>query len=179
MEKELKRLFAQIDNAFKSVAMEYPKEFRCRKGCSDCCNAAFDISLAEAHLIRKKFRILGRKTRRQILKRAKTAQKAWQKAQEQNLDISTLRIPCPLLSRDEECLLYEIRPVNCRTYGVPTEINGKGHVCSLSAFEPGVKYPTIRLHIIQKELLRISQDIDPKLAEKRWPISSILLEEIQ
>ncbi len=180
MEKELKALLIQIDNVMKDVAARFPKEVRCRKGCSDCCNAAFDISLAEAHLLRKNFLILGRKTRKQILKRAQKAQKIWDETVAKEPEkISMHRIPCPLLNKDEECLLYEVRPVNCRTYGVPTEINGTGHVCSLSGFLPGKSYPTIRLNVIQNELLRISQEVDPKLAGKRWPISAILLGEIK
>ncbi len=179
MEKELKQLFTQIDNAVTTVAQRYPKEFKCKKGCSDCCNAAFDVSLAEAVLIKKYFSILGRKTRRQIIKKAEEAQRAWDKNLAKPIqDISKLRIPCPLLSRDEECLLYEVRPVNCRTYGVPTEINGHGHVCALSGFIAGQSYPTIRLNIIQQELLKISKQIDPKKAGKRWPISAILLGKI-
>ncbi len=180
MEKELKQLFNQIDNAVATVAQKHPREFRCKKGCSDCCNAVFDISLAEAMLIKKYFSMLGRKTRRQVLKKAKEAQKTW----DENFvaktidDISKLRIPCPLLSRDEECLLYEVRPVNCRTYGVPTEINGHGHVCSLSGFKAGQSYPTIRLNIIQEELLKISGQVDPQKANQRWPISAVLLDKV-
>ncbi len=176
MEEEMKLLFTQIDNAVKSVAKQFPKEFKCRKGCSDCCNAAFDISLAEAYLLKRKFSILGRKTRKEILKKAKKAQKIWEANASSDMDaISKLRIPCPLLNSDEECFLYEVRPVNCRTYGVPTEINGSGHVCALSGFQAGRSYPTIRLNIIQQELLRISKAINPKLATKRWPISAVLL----
>ncbi len=180
MEKDIKSLFKQIDNAVKTVAKKYPKEFKCKKGCSDCCNAAFDVSLAEAILLKKHFSRLGRKTRRNVLRKAEEAQKIW----ENNMvtggieNISKIRIPCPLLSKDEECLLYEVRPVNCRTYGVPTEINGRGHVCAISGFVAGKSYPTIRLNIIQQELLRISRDINPAIAEKRWPISAILLGKI-
>ncbi len=180
MEKELRLLFGQIDNAVKTVSIKYQKEIRCKKGCSDCCNAAFDISLAEARLLRKNFLILGRKTRKQIIKKARTAQNLWDETvAREPQNIHKLRIPCPLLNNDEECLLYEVRPVNCRTYGIPTEINGSGHVCALSGFLPGKSYPTIRLNVIQNELLRISKEVDPKLAGKRWPISAILLEEIK
>ncbi len=180
MEKQLRQLFKQIDNAVNTVSSQFPNAFKCRKGCSDCCNAAFDISFAEARLIKKSFLILGRKTRKQILKRAKAAQRLWEETVEKAPDsISTVRIPCPLLSKDEECLLYEVRPVNCRTYGVPTEINGKGHVCSFSGFLPGKSYPTIRLNVIQEQLLKIGMEVEPRLAQKRWPISAILLGDIK
>ena len=165
----------QVDGAVSAVATQYPKEFRCRKGCSDCCHAAFDISLAEGVLILKHFHRLGRKTRREILKQAKRAEKKWQTALSQKKELALVRIACPLLSPDDQCLLYDVRPVNCRTYGAPTEINGKGHVCSHSGFAAGKTYPTVRLHLIQSRLLELSKEINPLIANQRWPIASILL----
>ena len=168
-------LMEQIDNAVSAVARQFPDEFRCRKGCSDCCHAAFDISLAESVLIMEHFHLLGRKTRRDILKRAEQAEKRWQQALNAGEDLSLIRIPCPLLSPDDQCLLYDVRPVNCRTYGAPTEIEGKGHVCALSGFASGRTYPTVRLHIIQKNLLELSMEINPQIAVNRWPVASVLL----
>ena len=109
------------------------------------------------------------------MKKAKQAEKRWKKALKAREDLSLIRITCPLLSPDDQCLLYDVRPVNCRTYGAPTEINGKGHVCSLSGFAPGRTYPTIRLHLIQDSLLKLSVDINAQIAINRWPIASILL----
>ena len=178
MEKVLLNLLSQVDSAVLQIALKYPDEFRCRKGCSDCCHAAFDISLAEAVLIRRHFLQLGRKTRRKALKTAQKALRAWNEALRAGQDISKLRITCPLLNMDEECLLYEVRPVNCRTYGVPTEIDGKGHVCTFSGFKPGIRYPTVRLHVIQEQLLKISMEIAPELANRRWPIAQVILSDM-
>lgn len=168
-------LMEQIDSAVSAVARQFPDEFKCTKGCSDCCHAAFDISLAESVLIMEHFHLLGRKTRRDILKRAEHAKKRWQQALNAREDLSLIRIPCPLLSPDDQCLLYDVRPVNCRTYGAPTEIEGKGHVCALSGFASGRTYPTIRLHIIQNSLLELSLKINAQIAMNRWPIASVLL----
>ncbi len=168
-------LLKQVDGAVAAVAAQFPREFKCKKGCSDCCHAAFDISLAEGMLLQEHFKLLGRKTRRDILKRARRAEKRWNSAIKEGEDLSRLRIACPLLSPDDQCLLYEVRPVNCRTYGAPTEIDGKGHVCSISGFKPGKTYPTVRLHLIQERLLEISKGIDPQAAHRRWPVASVLL----
>ncbi len=178
MEKQLLQLYKQIDQTFKQVANNFPKEFKCKKGCCECCYAAFDISLIEAAAIKKAFSTLGKKTKKYCLNRAKEAKRLWQeKIIEEKLDISKVKIPCPLLSRDNECLLYKLRPVNCRTYGIPTEIYGKGHACSLSGFEPGRSYPTIRLHIIQHELLKLSMKISKVHYTKRITIADTLLED--
>jgi len=165
----------QIDNAVSAVEAQFPNEFRCKKGCSDCCHAAFDISLAESVLIMEHFQLLGRKTRRDILKKAKHAKRRWEDAINARKDLSVTRIACPLLSPDDQCLLYDVRPVNCRTYGAPTEIEGKGHVCSLSGFAHGRTYPTIRLHLIQESLLKLSLKINAQIAMNRWPIANVLL----
>jgi Fe-S-cluster containining protein len=171
-------LLEQIDSAVSAVAARFPDEFRCRKGCSDCCHAAFDISLAEAVLIMEHFNLLGRKTRRDILKRAKHAKRRWEDALNARENLSLIRIACPLLSPDDQCLLYDVRPVNCRTYGAPTEIEGKGHVCSLSGFASGRTYPTVRLHLIQNSLLELSLKINAQIAMNRWPIANVLLRAI-
>jgi len=173
--KQLLELMKQVDSAVSAVAAKFSEEFKCHKGCSDCCYAAFDVSLAEGVLILEHFNRLGRKTRKQVIKKARQAQKQWEKAISQGADLALTRIPCPLLNLDDQCLMYEVRPVNCRTYGAPTEINGKGHVCALSGISAGKTYPTVRLHMIQARLLDISMQINPNIAERRWPISDILL----
>ena len=179
MEKQLLQLYKQIDQSFKKVASSFPEEFKCKKGCCDCCYAAFDISLVEAVVIKNAFKNLGKKTKKYCLNRAKEAKNIWQeKILKKGQDISKVKIPCPLLSRDNECLLYKLRPVNCRTYGVPTEIYGKGHACSLSGFKPGKSYPTIRLNIIQHELLKLSKEISKTNNQKRMTIADALLTDI-
>jgi len=65
--------------------------------------------------------------------------------------------------------------VNCRTYGVPTEIDGKGQVCGLSRFQTGKTYPTVKLNQIQQVLLDLSRDVSTEMAGRRWPVASILL----
>ncbi len=178
MEKELIALYRQIDQAFNKVAVKFPHEFKCKIGCCDCCHAAFDISLIEAVTIKKAFNILGKKTKKYCIKRAKEASELWEQAIEKKADLSRVRIPCPLLNRDNECILYKLRPVNCRSYGVPTEIHGKGHVCHLSGFVGGKSYPTIRLHIIQQLLLELSMNISKKNYYKRITIADAILKDL-
>ncbi len=173
----LQALYDTIDRTASQIAGEYPKEVKCKKGCSDCCHAAFDVSLVEGYYLLSVFRTLPRKLRRKALKNAQKVMKEWDEMIKKQLDISRIRIRCPLLDDNDTCIAYAARPVNCRTYGVPTEIDGKGHVCRLSSFNPGVSYPTIKLAPVQKELYLMSESINPKLCKKRWPVAAVLLSE--
>ncbi len=175
----LEDLYKSIDKATAQIASTHKAAIKCHKGCADCCHAAFDVSLIEAYYLLQAFRQLPRKVRRQALKEAEKAQKQWEEMLNHQSDISRTRIRCPLLDKDDTCTVYSARPVNCRTYGVPTEIQGKGHVCILSGFQQGVSYPTIKLDQIQQVLLDLSTEMNPKMGQKRWPVASILLSEKQ
>ncbi len=177
MFSRLQALYDTIDSTAAQIASDFSREVKCKKGCSDCCHAAFDVSLIEAYYILNSFRGLPRKVRRQAMKNAGRAMKEWEQMVKEQLEISTTRIRCPLLDGNDTCIIYEARPVNCRTYGVPTEIKGEGHVCRLSGFKPGMSYPTIKLLSVQKELLAISEGINPQEGKKRWPVAAVLLSE--
>jgi Fe-S-cluster containining protein len=69
------------------------------------------------------------------------------------------RIRCPLLDGNEQCVLYETRPITCRLYGIPTAIGGRGHTCGISGFEPGEAYPTVHLDKINEQLQQISAEL--------------------
>ena len=67
------------------------------------------------------------------------------------------RVPCPMLSAEKQCVIYEHRPVTCRAYGLPTSIGERGHVCGFSAFDKGTTYPTIKLDQINTYLKNLSE----------------------
>ncbi len=172
----IKLIFQQADQAVSKIRTAYPELIPCRKGCTDCCHAVFDVSLAEALNIRINFRALDRKIRRKIVKRAEKAQKAWDKIIENQLEVSGQRIRCPLLSDAGLCYLYEARPVNCRTYGVPTAFGGKAHVCGLTGFKKGQVYTTLDLGPLHQALFQLSRQLAPlPIGARRYPISRIVL----
>jgi len=177
MLNDLDTLFAAIDKAFKAVSKEHPEAIACGKGCADCCHAVFDVSLVEAVNLRVYFQRLSPTVQQQIAEAAQEAKQAWEQITVSHRDLSVARLRCPLLDNQGLCLCYAARPVNCRTYGIPTVIEGKGHVCGLSGFEPGKSYPTVNLASLQ----RILHDLSVQLAGaerggKRYPISSVILD---
>ena len=171
----LQGLFQQVDQAFHAISKRHPREFSCKKGCADCCNAFFDVSYVEAVALHKGWGKLPRKVKREVLKQAKKAMRQLERMSGHE-DPSRVRIRCPLLMKGNVCALYELRPVNCRTYGVPTNFQGKAHVCPVSGFRLGERYTTLNLGPIQERLLMLSMEAGAtRLGAARFTIADIIL----
>lgn len=168
-------LRAEADALFSRVREAQPGCVTCKEGCSDCCNALFDLSLVEAMYLNRAFsRAFAHGPQRSaILSRAAESDRRLTRLKrdlfrgEKNGEsleaimarAAQVKLPCPLLGDDRRCLLYESRPVTCRIYGVPTAIGGQGHVCGFSAFEKGKPYPTVHLDKIQARLEDLSREL--------------------
>ncbi|OGQ87856.1 MAG: hypothetical protein A2512_06780 [Deltaproteobacteria bacterium RIFOXYD12_FULL_56_24] len=178
MLSDLDKLFVAIDQVFESVRQRHPEEIACGKGCADCCQAVFDVSFVEAVNLQAHIKRLAPLVREQIAGSALEARQAWEQIMAAGLDPAVARIRCPLLDGQGLCLCYEARPINCRTYGIPTEIDGKGHVCGLSGFEPGKSYPTVNLASLQRILHELSVQLAGEaMGSKRWPIALVIFEQ--
>ncbi len=177
MLNDLDTLFVAIDQAFAAVRQAHPEAITCGKGCADCCQAVFDVSLVEAVNLQAHVQRLDPAVREEIGVAAQEARQAWERIMAAGLDPAVARIRCPLLDGQGLCLCYEARPVNCRTYGIPTVIDGKGHVCGFSGFEPGKTYPTVNLASLQQILHNLSVQVaGEEKGARRWPIASVILE---
>lgn len=177
MLNDLDTLFVAIDQAFAAVCQAHPEAITCGKGCADCCQAVFDVSLVEAVNLQAHVQRLDPAVREEIGVAAQEARQAWERIMDAGLDPAVARIRCPLLDGQGLCLCYEARPVNCRTYGIPTVIDGKGHVCGFSRFEPGKTYPTVNLASLQQRLHNLSVHMaGEENGAIRWPIASVILE---
>ena len=175
--REFQDLLAAADKAFAEVQNRHEKEVRCGKGCDDCCHAVFDVSMVEAVKLLQHFRELEPGEQKNVLSAAQKALAAWVELIRSKTDLSVSRIRCPLLNEEGRCLCYEARPINCRTYGIPTVIGGVGHVCGLSGFEQGVSYPTVKFEQLQEILCNISVRLGgEETGRKRWPVAAVLLD---
>jgi Fe-S-cluster containining protein len=167
-------LLNQLDNTLKEVHKLYNQAVLCKKGCSDCCNAFFDVSLIEAIFILNSFKQLDDATQNTIINNSQKSNKESQK--QQNLHPDKRRIRCPLLSENEDCMLYEARPVNCRVYGAPVSFGNISHVCGKSGFNEGIQYQTLKMDKIQGYLYDISVKIGGKSkADKRYTIYELII----
>lgn len=195
--KEYEALVRQVDAAFEKVQAEYESCVACKIGCSDCCHALFDLSLIESIYIKNKFdekfadnnrqALIDRANEadRKVYKLKRQAHKEFEAGKQENEileEMARVKMRCPLLDDDDQCALYEARPITCRLYGVPTVIGGQGHTCGLSGFKQGESYPTAKLDAIHTRLHQISLELSksiksryPKLAEMLVPVSMALL----
>lgn len=160
---ELDDLRARADASFARVAAEHPQAVACRPGCDDCCHALFDLSPAEALSLALGFLDLPRQARREILRRGEKAAQLFDQAmatafaqtgEARMRALSAARVPCPLLEAGR-CQLYIRRPLTCRLYGVPQNIEGVARICHRARFEPGQTYPTVDMLRVQMELERL------------------------
>ncbi len=190
-------LVHMVDGVFERVKKEYPKEVFCRKKCSDCCYAIFDLTLIEALYLNDKFLKkfsgieknslieIADKTDRVLVKMKRNAYREVKNGAEQ-LEIvakmSQERIRCPLLGKDDLCVMYEHRPITCRIYGIPTSTAGSSHICGRTNFKQGEPYPTLNMDKIYSQLQLLSvqliKDINSeqiKMHEMLIPVSMVMI----
>jgi Fe-S-cluster containining protein len=126
-------LLKQLDRWFEETSGNHPGVVPCRAGCAACCHGPFDISIADALLVREAVRALPATVRTAIEMRARALEDriqglapGWEPAEglttldEEVFDeiCETLAAePCPLLDQDE-CTIYQDRPMICRVIGL-------------------------------------------------------------
>jgi Fe-S-cluster containining protein len=184
------QLVTHIDQVFQQMKEQFSGCVTCHPGCADCCYALFDLTLIEAIYIHDKFfDLVDEHQQKQILEKAekvdrqihvikRKAFKAAQSGRDQNdimLDIAREKIGCPLLNDENQCVLYEHRPITCRIYGLPTAIGEKSHTCGKTNFEKGVTYPTIKIDQIHDRLIKLSNEWTMKIGSKFDKLHEVLV----
>lgn len=163
-------LAAKADAAFQRVAQEHRDLVRCRLRCAECCHAIFGLFLIESVYLKHHFEQLDAQTRQAVLQNAAKADRALadlERSLKEHLDDAQMqaqvlaheRIRCPLLSDQDECLLYPVRPITCRVYGIPVTAGGQTFVCGQTGFERGQPYPTFDLDAVYRDLHRLSKEV--------------------
>ena len=190
-------LVQMVDAVFDRVKKEFPKEVFCREKCSDCCYAIFDLTLIEALYLNDQFskkfsgnekndllEIAG-KTDRVLTKMKRDAYKQVKNGSEE-LDIvgkmSQERVRCPLLGKNNLCVMYEHRPITCRVYGIPTSTAGVSHICGRTNFVQGQPYPTLnmdkiytQLQLLSAQLVKDIKSSNIRMHEMLIPVSMALV----
>ncbi len=125
----------KLDRWFEAAATNHPGVIPCRPGCSDCCHGPFDVSAADALLLREGLATLPEATRAAVRVRGRTLLDKFRKLEPgwgppwDLREIDTDRFdeladalasePCPLLDGDGRCTVYAYRPLVCRVMGLP------------------------------------------------------------
>jgi Fe-S-cluster containining protein len=179
-------LVIKADNAFHHMEEEHGECIKCRRGCSDCCHAVFGLFAIEAVFLKQDFDKLDSIEMEQALIRADKADQDLKRLDEKlrvfendprmtAYSLARERIRCPLLNDNDECLLYQYRPVTCRVYGIPVAIQGQSHACGKSAFKTGEEYPSFDLDSVYRELHLLSRELIKKAGQRDLNEAALLL----
>jgi hypothetical protein len=99
------QLACQVDGFFEKVKERYPGKINCSSGCSDCCRQDLSLFPFEIDMLMAAFKGLSDDQQQEIIARAKLLESGKESA-------------CVFLENDR-CLVYESRPMLCRTQGLP------------------------------------------------------------
>ncbi|CAN5891354.1 hypothetical protein BH11MYX3_BH11MYX3_37680 [soil metagenome] len=99
----LDEVTAKVDAFFARVSARHGGDMQCHTGCSDCCHTRLTITGVEAAAIRSELA-------------------GWDPARRAALAANAAAAPtdrCSALDPAGRCLIYEARPVVCRSHGAP------------------------------------------------------------
>ena len=120
---------------FDEVHARLAHQMQCGRGCTLCCYGLFDVSFADALLLAGGLRTLEARQREHAKARAVSIHRTIDRAAPQLkapfllgslpetlVDAVVLAADsprCPLLGHNDECLVYQYRPLACRLEGLP------------------------------------------------------------
>ena len=104
-------LLLRIDEMCSQTATRFAAQISCRPGCDACCRH-LSIFAVEAAALQRALRHLNEQ-QAEVIRQAAAA------------SASSPDSPCPLL-QGGLCLLYQARPIICRTHGLPLLIERDG-----------------------------------------------------
>ena len=181
-------LVDKAEEAFHNVKEKHGNCVKCELHCSDCCNAVFGVFLIEALYIREHFEQISEEQKIEVLERSTRADQDMLDLQKkletfeddpgmQAYTLARERIRCPLLDDNDECVLYQRRPVTCRVYGIPTKIHGKTRACGKATFKNGETYPILDLDSVYRDMYILPKDIleEAKVESKDEDKASLLI----
>jgi len=159
-------LLKKVDTWFAGVLERHPAKMQCKRGCFDCCLGIFDISIADAALLKEGLGKLDPAVRAGIEERSRVqlarlpqvgGAATLEEFDDDEIDamsdaIGTERCVC--LGEGGECLVYEQRPMVCRLNGAPiVDVSGRvvhGEGCFKNSVTTR-EVPRIDTELIRKE----------------------------
>jgi Fe-S-cluster containining protein len=137
-------LLAVVEAAQREAARRAGSQLACRLGCTECCVGPFPINGLDAWRLRRGLEALAARdpeAAAAIRRRAAEAIRAFgadfpgdpatgrlsgDVKSEDRFFEAHADVPCPVLDpATGACLLYEHRPISCRTYGPPVRFGGR------------------------------------------------------
>ena len=132
----------RADEFFHATLEEQPQNFQCGKGCSLCCYGLFEISAADVPILAEGLAALHASRRSAIIRRAQTILtdtdhpdlRECPDAEKKAFYKRSATVGCPNLDPAGACMVYEHRPLVCRTFGLPIRDGRRylGDICQLN-----------------------------------------------
>jgi Fe-S-cluster containining protein len=141
-DENYKSILQQADLHFAAVMESQPQNLQCGAGCSLCCYGLFEIGSGDVPVIAEGLEAMHPLRRRKVIRRAleiveRSAHpnlRECSAAEKEAFFDRTQATPCPNLDENGLCLMYEHRPLVCRTFGLPLRDGRKyiGDICELN-----------------------------------------------
>ncbi|HEV7766528.1 MAG TPA: YkgJ family cysteine cluster protein [Thermoanaerobaculia bacterium] len=136
------KILERADQHFTSVMETQPQNLQCGAGCSLCCYGLFEIGSGDVPVIAEGLERMHSSRRRKIIRRAVEIVEAsahpnlreCSPEEKSEFFERTKSTPCPNLDENGLCMMYEHRPLVCRTFGLPLREGRRyvGDVCELN-----------------------------------------------
>lgn len=139
------RILRRADEHFAGVMENQPRNLQCGAGCSLCCYGLFEIGSGDVPLIAEGLERLHPMRRKRIIRRALRIVESYDHpnlrecsgVEKEAFFARTEATPCPNLDDSGRCMMYEHRPLVCRTFGLPLREGRRyiGDICDLNFTE--------------------------------------------
>jgi Fe-S-cluster containining protein len=141
-DENYRNILGRADQHFAAVMQSQRQNLQCGAGCSLCCYGLFEIGSGDVPVIAEGLAALHPSRRRMIIRKAleivessghPNLRECSPEEKEAFFD-RTQSTPCPNLDEAGLCMMYEARPLVCRTFGLPLREGRKyvGDVCELN-----------------------------------------------
>jgi Fe-S-cluster containining protein len=142
MPDDYRKILERADAHFTTVMESQRQNLQCGAGCSLCCYGLFEIGSGDVPVLAEGLEKANPARRKKIIKRAveivesskhPNLRECEPKEKEAFFD-RTQSTACPNLDEAGLCMMYEHRPLVCRTFGLPLREGRKylGDVCELN-----------------------------------------------
>ena len=135
----------RADRHFATVVDAQPQNLQCGAGCSLCCYGLFEIGSGDVPLLAEGLAALHPMRRKKIIRKALeivgTSRhpnlRECSGTEKDAFFERTDATPCPNLDEAGRCMMYEHRPLVCRTFGLPLREGDRyiGDICDLNFTE--------------------------------------------
>jgi Fe-S-cluster containining protein len=138
---DYRKILERADAHFASVMESQPANLQCGAGCSLCCYGLFEIGSGDVPVIAEGLEKMHPARRKKVIRRALELEqinlRESSPEEKEAYFERTQSTPCPNLDEEGLCMMYEHRPLVCRTFGLPLREGRKylGDVCELNFTE--------------------------------------------